>query len=223
MDMRFVQILSDGKFHESVPEGTEGAVARAWESKDGTKSGTKHERVFGKLENVLITNIQFWDGEYGEQIQITFEKEGNEITLSQNAKGNFGESILKVLPSLDFTKTLSVQPYAFKDENSGKEKRGVSFWQNGDKVMDFFYDWEKKEPLHGYPSPKKPREEMKADDWTLFFTEARIVMVDYAKKEIVPKFPGRDFKPKEADPFAPISEVQKKADEESIDPSSIPF
>ena len=37
---RFISILADGKFHETVKEGTEGAVEREYETSDG-KTGKK--------------------------------------------------------------------------------------------------------------------------------------------------------------------------------------
>lgn len=210
---RFISILADGKFHETVPAGTDGATKREYETSDG-KKGEKYELVYTEINKVKIVNVQFWDGDYGEQVQVTFaDPDGNEVTLSQSVASNFGEDLLKKLPALDFSKEVAIKPYAFQDEKTGKLKKGVSVFQT-DKVSNFFYDGEKN--LHGFPTPKK--QDMSKDEWKLYFLECRIFLVGFAKENIVPKFEGRDFSEKKEE----VAEYPK-AEDEGIDPASIPF
>ncbi len=208
---RFITILADGKFHETVPQGTEGAVLREYETSDG-KKGEKWELVYTKLDNARITNIQFKDGDYGEQVLITFEDEdGHVVTLSQGVASNFGEDILKRLPNLDFSEKVSISPYSFED--NGKQVRGVSFYQVGMKVHNFFFDPETKTPKHGFP--KMEEEHPTKDDWKIHFINVRKFLVKYAKENIVPKFAGTSTgmaAPKE--PGYPT---------EDINPEDIPF
>ncbi|MBL0320526.1 MAG: hypothetical protein IPP74_14720 [Alphaproteobacteria bacterium] len=208
---RFISIKSDGLFHEKVSQETEGAKLREYKLKDGTE-GSKWELLYKDLSNVHIKSIYFEDSEYGENICTTFTDGENEVTWSENTGTNFGSDWMKRLPNLDFTAKVSIKPYAFTDENSGKTKKGVSVYQN-DKISDFFYDWDKREELHGFPKPQKDRSEMKTDDWKLYFLTVKMFLVDYTKKNIV----GR-----------PEITVHDPSDyptpeEEGIRPQDIPF
>ncbi len=64
---KFVSILADGKMHMTVPEGTEGAVKRDYETSDG-KKGTKHELVYTELSG-MIEKIEFYEGDFGKSSQ----------------------------------------------------------------------------------------------------------------------------------------------------------
>ena len=70
-DNQFVSILADGTLRMPVPEFTEGAVTREYETSDG-KTGTKHEMVYTELSG-MITKIAFFEGEYGKLLQLTIE------------------------------------------------------------------------------------------------------------------------------------------------------
>lgn len=207
---RYITILSDGRFHETVPEGTEGAIKREYETSDG-KKGTKFEVVYEKLE-AKITYVDFQDGNYGEQIKITFAEGDNDLTLSQGVATNFGEDLLKKLPGVDFSKKVSVNPYAFADEKTGKMKKGVTLYQDGKKISNFFYNEVDKKAQNGFPVPEGDTKKYKSDDWKLFYLQARKFLVGYAKTNIVPKFKGTEEK---SDP------VDYPA--EDINPEDIPF
>lgn len=186
---RFISILADGKFHESVPEGTENAEIRHWETKDG-KSGDKHELVYSKIE-AKIVNVAFHEGDFGENLQVTFADEGVEVTLSVGVGSNFGEDLMKKLPAIDFAEKVKLIPYAFDDEN-GKTKRGVTVYQNEAKVTDFFWDGDNQKKLHGFPPiDKKEDETWSKDEWKMYFLKARVFLVKYLKENIVPKFEGK--------------------------------
>ena len=76
----FFNVLSDGKFHTTVPEGTEGAVKREYETSDG-KKGVKNELVADSISGV-ISNISVWDGDYGKSIQITIGELGKDGVIA---------------------------------------------------------------------------------------------------------------------------------------------
>ncbi len=180
---RYISILADGRLHETVLQNTEGAVLREYETSDG-KKGSKWERVFGAIK-ARITGIKFQDGDYGESIQITFDDGENKVILSQLCASSFGEDILKKLPAIDFSKEVSLRPYAFEGEDE-KMVRGVEVKQNGEKVTNYFWDAEKKEPLNGFPAFDGNKSDK--DDWKIHFLKARKFLVNYAKENIVPKF-----------------------------------
>jgi len=208
---RFISVISDGKFHEKVTEDTEGAVLREYELRDGTK-GSKWELVYQKVENVYITNVEFEDGDYGKNILVTLSDGENEIIWAQGTKTNFGEDLMKKLPAVDFAEKVSIQPYSFPSEKTGKPVRGVNIYQKSDKVLSHFWDGEK--VINGLPEVDK--EEAKgfdSDDWISHFTTVRKFLVAYIEEHVRPKFVGRE------EAVAPTPSTDAK----DIDPADIPF
>ena len=144
---------STGDFRMSVPEGTEGAVRREYESSTGEK-GVKHELVFKSISG-MITDVDFFDGDYGKNLLITFSfGEGEEpVTVSLGCNTPFGEDVLKKLPNINFKEAVVFSPYAFENEN-GKPVKGISITQGDTKIKGAFYDAENKKSLLDYPSPE---------------------------------------------------------------------
>ena len=212
---------ADGRFHEKVDKDTEGAVLREYTvKKDGEETkGEKWELLYKDISNVLVTNIRFEDGDYGENILLTLIDGDNEIVWSESTASNFGSDLMKKLPNLDFSKRVSFKPYAFEDEK-GKDKRGVSIFQE-DKVSDFFYDGEKK--LHGFPEWPKALEDMKSDDWKMFFLQVKMFLTDYTKTNIVPKFAEGPSKPLHSPEEQREIDGQDGIPTEDIKPEDIPF
>lgn len=195
---RYISIKADGKLHETVSRETEGAVFREYETSTGEK-GSKWELVYKNVEG-YITNIKFEEGDYGENLQITIKDGDEEVTLSEGVGTSFGEDMLKKLPALNFTKRVGFSPYSFENEK-GKLIKGVSVYQQSDKVTNFFYDFEKKEGLHGFPMPEGDTAEYKKDDWKIYFLQVRKFLVKYAKENLVSKFPIEvdDISPEDID------------------------
>lgn len=185
-DSIYVSILADGMLHVPSAEGVEGAVRRDYETSTGEK-GTKWEHVFSELTG-KITKVTFKEGDYGLQLQVTFEDEGNKpIVLSVNAQSNFGEDIMKKLPNIDMEKAVKVVPYSFKDEK-GKQKRGVTIYQDEQKIQSFYYDPKTKKTLHGYPVAKIPKvkkgEKVPTSFWKLFYLQANAFLVEDLKARL---------------------------------------
>ncbi len=181
---RYISIKADGKLHEKVSKETEGAVLREYELKDGTK-GEKWELLYSKVEG-YITEVKFEDGDFGENLLITLKDGEDEIVLAQGVSTAFGEDMLKKLPALNFAEKVTIAPYAFEDER-GRVKNGVTFYQNSDKVASFFWDGEKN--LHGFPAiDKKEDEDWSKDEWKAHFLKVRIFLTKYAKENVVSKF-----------------------------------
>lgn len=180
---RYLSIKSDGKFHEVVSKETDGAILREYKLKDGTE-GSKWELLYKDISNVFVKNIRFEDSDFGENILLTLSDGDDEVVWSENTSTNFGQDLMKKLPALDFSKTVSFKPYAFEDEN-GRDRRGVSVFQI-DKITNFFYDGEKN--INGFPSPEGDRSEYKTDDWKVYFIQVKKFLVNYTKENIVPKF-----------------------------------
>lgn len=181
---KYITILSDGTLRLPVPEGTEGAVKREYELKDGTK-GSKTELVFNKITG-KITDIKIFDGDFGKLLQLTITDEAGDMVLSVSTAQNFGEDLMKKLPNIDLDKEVSLAPYAFEDEK-GKSKKGVTVTQDEVKIKNYFYDEEKKEVTNGYPKPKGDTTKYSSDKWKIYFLEAREFLTEYIEERFVKK------------------------------------
>lgn len=188
----FVSILADGLFHKNVPEGTEGARVRKYKTSDGVE-GEKTELVYSEIIG-KITNINFYEGNFGNQLQVTVTDGDEEpIVISMSASSNYGEDFMKKLPNVDMDKVVKIQPYSFTDEKK-KTKKGVTIWQhNGkkaEKLTNYFYDVEKKKNLHGYPDfPAaitkllKEGKKVPTAKWKLYFAEANEFLVEFIREK----------------------------------------
>lgn len=209
----YISILgSDGTLRMNVPEGTDGAVRREYETSDG-KTGVKHELVFTEVSG-MIDDIQLFEGDFGKNIQFALTKDGGEVVLSVSANSNFGEDLLKKIPSIDLDKEVTFAPYSFEDEH-GNKRKGVTVKQDGNKVMSYFHSAPEKEgerpkAIHDYPEPKGDTKKYDADKWKLYFAEARMFTLDYLTEHILPKFADK----------VRVVDVEKV---EVVDDENIPF
>ena len=178
---RYISILGDGKFHETVSAGVEDAILREYETSDG-KKGSKWEMVYSKI-TANITDVGFYDGDYGMNMQITVEGDEGVAVISIGTETTFGEDFMKKAPNIDFSKMITLAPYAFTDDK-GRNVRGISLYQDGDKLTNYFWDGEK--TANGYPEPKN-REEMTKPKWKIFFLEAREFLIEFTKENVIPK------------------------------------
>lgn len=119
---KYITILG-GKFCVRVSADTKGAVDRV------NKMGkTVHEVFYDSFTGKLI-NIRTRDSEYGKQWEFDF-KDGAEVyTLQLSYSNSYATNILKMLPNVDLTKEMKVQP-AQKIED-GKTKSSLFISQNG--------------------------------------------------------------------------------------------
>jgi len=184
---RIINVLgSAGDFRETVPEGTEGAKKREYETSDG-KKGSKYELAYKSIGG-KITNVEFFEGDYGKNLLITFdfEDDTDAVTVSFGCNTPFGEDVLKKLPNINFNEWVVMTPFNF-DDDKGKNRKGVSIKQGDEKVTNAYYDGEKN--LLDYPEPENP-DEMDSDDWKMYFTAARKHTIKYAEENILPQFGG---------------------------------
>lgn len=189
---KFVSILSDATMRLVVPEGTEGAVKRDYETSDG-KTGTKHELVFTELSG-FIKEISFYDGDFGKLIQLKVEDGDEEpVVLSLGTATNFGEDIMKKLPNIDLEKRVTLSPYSFEDKETKKNHRGISIKQDDQKIESFYYDKAKKKNINGYPDTKFKSKKVSSDDWKLYFLNARVFLIeDITKRFKIVEKTGKD-------------------------------
>ena len=188
-DKIFASILSDGKIHVAVPEGTEGAVLRTYETSDG-KTGSKYELLYTELIG-KVTKVSFRDGDYGKQFLVEVSSGNDKPTvLALSCASNYGEDLMKKILNVDMARVVKIVPFSFTDDN-GKKKKGVTIYQQDPetkkavRVENYFYDKEKKENINGYPEPKKgkptkanPDGKLTKEQWKIYFAECREFLVE---------------------------------------------
>ena len=85
-----------GTFRIQVRQDDPSAVRREWTSADGTRSGTKHERIVSALVG-YIEDIQFRDGEYGMQLYVMLNEneDGSKPVIALQTASREAEDFLK--------------------------------------------------------------------------------------------------------------------------------
>lgn len=119
---KYITIIG-GKFTVRVPEGTPGAIARV------NKLGkTVHELKYDSFTGKLV-NIRTRDGDYGKTWEFDFKDKAEVYTLQLPYSNSFSKGILKILPNVDLTKEMKVQPS--QKEEDGKTKSSIFISQGG--------------------------------------------------------------------------------------------
>jgi hypothetical protein len=214
--------IIDGTFRTQVDQNDPYAVRREWKATDG-KTGVKFERVVTALIG-FITDISFFEGEYGQQIIISLDKgaDGKTPKIALNTASREAEGFMKRLPAIDLAKEVRLRPYSFTDQSDGDEVRGIEVNQedeNGDfkrKIGDFFRDPETKAFLNGFPAPEGDTTDYTKDHWKLYFTKTRIFLADYTKQNIIPKIAVTEHP-------QGTSQVEAAAPAGEPNPNDIPF
>jgi len=180
----YANILSDGSIRVKTQETDPLAVKREYETSDG-KKGVKFEKVYKKLLG-HIRGITFYEGDFGKTLQITInDGSDDDITLTTSMNNNFATDIMKKLPNVDLKKEVLLVPFSFEDKNK-KTRKGITVYQDGEKIKDFFHD-EKNKPLNGYPPLTKDIKDYDSEDWKVYFIEARKFLQKYIESNILPK------------------------------------
>jgi len=196
----YINILgSDGTFRKVVPEGTLGSVKREYETSDG-KTGVKYEHIYKEVSG-YITDMQFHDGDYGENIIIEIaisEDKEQKVYVSVSTGSSFGEDFMKKLPNINLDEIVTLSPYAFEDEK-GKTRKGITVMQNGVKLTNYFYDADKKVNQNGYPNPKGDTKKYTKDKWKAYFLDARIFLTEYTTENFIEKVYGHTEQDKKDD------------------------
>lgn len=116
-----------GKFSVRVPEGTRGAVARVLEK--GKNAGkTVYEMYYDSFTGKLV-NVRTRDGEYGKTWEFDFKDKEEVYTLQLSYSNSYATNILKMLPNVDLTQEMKVQPDQKIED--GKTKSSLFISQNG--------------------------------------------------------------------------------------------
>ena len=199
---KYLSIYGDGSLKLKVDENTEGAKSRT--TKDGR---IVWEKSYSSLSG-KIKSVDFYDGEYGKNLQITVEDK-EEFVLSVGTGTSFGESLMKVLPNINLKESVEFKPYAIETED--KRRTGVTVYQNGNKLPNYFWDNLAKKPINGYPEPEGDKDSYSKEDWKIYYLKARKFLIGYITENIISK----------QEQEVPEKKVDYPVDE--INPEDIPF
>jgi len=162
-----------GNLVQEVTETTEGAVLRKYELKDGTK-GEKWEKQFINWTG-FICGITFKDTQFGKFCNIDL----GDAVLTLGTESRYFKDFGCKVSNLDFSKEVTFHPFDF--EVDGKRKTGISIKQGGEKIGNYFYDYEKKEALYDFPQPDNCED---SDDWKIYFAQVKKFLVKHIENNI---------------------------------------
>lgn len=189
--VRYYTII-DGSFRTQVDQNDPNAVRRDWKSADGKTSGTKYERIVTSLIG-YIEDIQFYDGEFGTEINVSLDKseDGYKPVVQLKLASREGEDFLKKLPNIQLLREVKLRPFSFNGDEGG-EVRGMSVMQENEsgefkkKINSFFQDTDRKS-LNGFPEPDGSTEDYSKDDWKMYFLQTRKFLKNFTIDTMTPK------------------------------------
>lgn len=177
----YASINAEGIISVKVNEDTPGATLVEGEMKDGTKY-SKWVKKYNKISG-FVTDIKFFDGKFGEQINITIQDENENIILTTGLASNYSTDFMNKAPNIDFSKKVVLVPYSFEGDDK-KKKRGITVYQEDNKIQSFFVD-EKIREESNFPKPKKENDKMKTKDWVFYFSEVADFLKEYIENNVL--------------------------------------
>ena len=195
----YITILG-GRFCQRVPEGTEGAEQRT------NKLGkTVWEKFYDSFTGKLV-NIKTQDGAYGKSWVFDFKDNEEVYHLQLSYSNSFATALLKMLPNIDLTKEMKVQPDT--KEVDGKKKSSLFVKQDG---VNMKHAYTKDNP-NGMP----PMEEIVIKGEKVWDDTKRLVFLhDMVMTQILPKLEGTKYTPESVDALA--EELKDKEGKEGLD------
>lgn len=127
--------IQSGKIAQRIAEPSSTSKSRTLES-----GKVIHEELYDTLEG-RITGIQFKDGEYGTQLIISLENEGDVAHLQMPLSSSPASGFLKALPNVQPNALIKFKPKL--EEKDGKRKTSLFLSQGGQGVKWY---WTKDNP-----------------------------------------------------------------------------
>lgn len=118
-----------GKLVQKVEAGTPGAKERV------NKLGNTVTEIAFSAWRGIVKGWSIIDSDYGRTLHVNFD----DVTLSLSGKGQ--TEFIKKFASADKEKEITVKPYDFVTDE-GKRKSGLTMLQDGEKLKDFFSDYD---------------------------------------------------------------------------------
>ena len=186
-----------GTLMQKSTEDNPDAVRRDWEDSDGNK-GTKWEIPYSSVEG-LIVGVDFKDGDYGEQVIVSMTDVDEKIKIYMPTDSRYFTDFAKKLPNINLWEDVTLSPYDFDGDN-GKQNKGVSIKQGGEKLHSFYYDFEDKKTINNLPQPDKNastkdhEDKYDKDDWKIFFMKQKKFLKKAVMDMSFPKVPKKNIK-----------------------------
>lgn len=218
----YYQVI-DGTFRRKVTEDTQGAVKREYETKDGNK-GVKFEMVIDSLEG-YIEEANIFDGDFGRSLQLKLDENpnGQNPHIQFSVENTYGEDMLRKLPNVDFSKPVKLRPYAFTNQENGRDVRGVEVSQGETKHKNYFWDFENKKTVNGIPEPEGDKDEYTKDDWKMHFLSVRKFLITHFTDNVRPKMEAAAMEQRSEDRKSTITDTGAEYPQEDIKAEDIPF
>jgi hypothetical protein len=120
-----------GKVAERVNENTPGAVKRV-----NKNEKVVYEMLHDGLDDMIFMGATIENSDYGEQIRIKMESDGETFQLSVPFQSRYGNSLLWKFPFVDVGMEFNIYPYDFEGDEG--KVTGFSITQGGEKVKAAF-------------------------------------------------------------------------------------
>jgi hypothetical protein len=185
-----------GNIVQEVDKDNPDARKREYETSDG-KKGVKYELVYMNWTGKII-DISFKETTFGEICNVKME----DATLSMPVTGRYFQDFACKVFNADLSQPVTLHPYDIETDTG--RKTGISFQQNGDKLSNYFYDFDKKEKLHGFPEVDKKKSEKKTY-WKIYFIEVQEFLTEKLKELAQTSFIVRPVEA-EADQTEPLKD-----------------
>lgn len=132
--------ITDGKIRAKVDKGHPQAEERYVEINDKFV----YELVYTECEGMLREIKQQTHEEYGISYNLILvdSKTGEKFSLQVSESSRYFSSFVQFLPSIDFSKPITVKPYSFKKD--GRLNIGMVVLQDGEKVENHYKEFNEK-------------------------------------------------------------------------------
>ncbi len=192
--------IFEGKFSQRVTKDTPGAVMRV--NKIGA---TVYEKYYTDFTGKLI-DIKVKDGAYGKQWIFVFLAGGKNYNIQFPYSNGLASSILKMLPNMDFTKLITLQPS--RKEEDGVMKSSI-FVKQGNELVKYAHT---KTNPNGMPY----KELILVNGVTVSdYTKQLAFFEEMVNSTIIPKLEGskEEVVAQDFGPVAPATQADSSLDE----------
>lgn len=169
--------IVQGTITQKVTEDTPNAKKRAYEKANGEMS-EKWELQFKNVSG-KITNLQFKESPFGEQFVIQLQDVDEVYVLQFPVDSKYFTDFGKKISNIDLSGEVVLSPFDFEVE--GNRKTGITIYQEGTKIDNYFWNAETRESLYGFPQPKENGKGYDSDDWKMYFIEVKKFLKAHVK------------------------------------------
>lgn len=210
--------IIDGVLKQKATENTSGAVRRDYETKDGKKSfkwEISYKSWTGKLKDLRVK-----ESEFGENLEVEFK----DAIFTIGVESRYFKDFLQKLPNVNMNRVITVSPYAF--ESNGKPLKGVTIYQDGEKLKNYYWDEGAGKYCNGFPLPVGDTSQFKKDDWTVYYLGVKKFLLselDRLKTNLSNDEVGEVDESTQPEPPMDMPEIGEPEEEITVDGEKLPF